>query len=150
VIEEVMRPFVQIAAICQMPIQDTNGFLSLMRIVDRLPVRGTTENMQPYPLFQLHMVVVLKSGPMRGKYKWKIVAETPSMKRIPGPEMSALFDGDERGVAMLSPVFLVAEEEGLYWFDVILGEELLTRIPLRVMYEQVQAPQGMPFPPLAG
>src|SRR5271168_5116261 len=98
--EEMMRPFVQVAAICQMPIQEQGGGLSIMRIMDRVPIRGIPEVMPPQPLFQLHMVVILKSGPMRGKYKWNIVAETPSKKRIPGPDMTALFEGDERGVVM--------------------------------------------------
>jgi hypothetical protein len=144
--EELMRPFVQVAAICQMPLVEQGGALSVIRIIDRVPIKGATDVMQPQPLFQLHMVVVLKSGPMRGKYKWNIVAVTPSQKRIPGPEMSALFDGDERGIALVQPVGLVAEEEGLYWFDVMLEGELLTRIPLRVMYEQIRPMQGMHFP----
>ena len=145
--DEIMRPFVQVATICQMPMQEANGSLSLIRIMDRLAVPGLTDEMPPTPLAQLHIVVILKSGPMRGKYKWSIVAETPSRKRILGQEMTALFEGEERGVALISPVAVIAEEEGLYWFDVIVEQELLTRIPLRVMYQKMPGFPGMPFPP---
>jgi hypothetical protein len=75
-----------------------------------------------------------------------IVPETPTGKRLPGPEVTVLFEGDERGVALILPVGIVAEEEGLYWFDVILEGDTLTRIPLRVMYQKIQQ-QGTPFPP---
>jgi Family of unknown function (DUF6941) len=144
--ETMMRPFIQVAAICQMPLLEQGGALSVIRIIDRIPVRGASDVMQPQSLSQLNMVVVLKSGPMRGKFKWNIVAVTPSQKQIPGPEMNALFDGEERGVALVQPLELIAEEEGLYWFDVMLEGQLLTRIPLRVMYEQLRPMRGMHFP----
>ena len=32
---------------------------------------------------------------------------------------------------------LVAEQEGLYWFDVLLDDTLLTRIPFRVIYQRM-------------
>jgi hypothetical protein len=138
-----LRPFVQVAAICQSPLQEATGHLSLIRLMDRVPIAGITDEMQPQPLNQLAIVVVLKSGEMKGKYNIKIVPVTPSGKRLAGPQLTALFEGEERGVAIVLPVALVAEEEGLYWFDVMLEQELLTRIPLRVMYQKMQ--QGTPF-----
>jgi hypothetical protein len=143
--EEVMRPFVQVAAICQSMLKEATGHVSLIRLMDRVAFGGPGAEMQPQPLNQLSLIVILKSGAMRGKYKWSIVAETPSGKRIPGHEMPALFEGDERGIALATPIMIVAEEEGLYWFDVIVEKELLTRIPLRVMYQQMQPPPGMGF-----
>lgn len=32
------------------------------------------------------------------------------------------------------------EHEGLYWFDVLLDDQLLTRVPLRVVYQPHQTP----------
>jgi hypothetical protein len=149
--EHPMRPFVQIAAICAAPLQEANGTLSLVRILDRIPVQGFTDDMVPQPLQQFALVVVLKSGAMKGKFHMKIVPETPSGKRLDGPTMSVLFEGDERGVAAVMPVPLVAEEEGLYWFDVFIEQEVLTRIPLRIMYQKIQPIPGMSFPgPPAG
>lgn len=146
-----IRPYVQVAAICQSPLQEANGFLSIIRLMDRVPIHGITDEMQPQPLNQLFMVIVLKSGEMKGKFKVKISTETPSRKVLPGPELSVFFEGDERGVAAILPVGIIAEEEGLYWFDVKLEEDLLTRIPLRLMYQKLQpgAP-GIPFQPPQG
>jgi len=146
---EYHRPFVQVAAICQTALQEAAGYLSLVRLMDRVAFAGITEEMQPQPLNQLAIVVLLKSGDLKGKYNMSIIPVTPSGKRLPGPQLSVLFEGEERGVAAILPVAIVADEEGLYWFDVILEQDLLTRIPLRVMYQRIA--QGMPFqPPQAG
>jgi len=145
--EHPMRPFVQVAAICQAPMQETNGLFSLVRIMDRLPVGGLTDEMQPQPLNQLSLVVILKAGEMKGKYTLKIIPETPSGQRLPPLQMPVLFEGDERGVMLCTPLGLVATEEGLYWFDVMIEQEVLTRIPLRVMYQKLQTIPGMPPQP---
>jgi hypothetical protein len=133
-----MRPYVQVAAICQTPMQETNGLFSVVRIMDRVQVAGVTDEMQPAPLNQLSLVVILKSGEMSGKYVLKIVLQVPSGARLPPLETPVLFERDERGVLLCTPLALVATEEGLYWFDVMIEQEVLTRIPLRVMYQKQQ------------
>src|ERR1019366_6725650 len=113
--EQAPRPYVQVAAICQVPpLQEKNGQVSLIRLMDRMPVMGTTDDMRPQPLHNLILVVILKSGAMRGQYHMRIVPVTPSGKRLPGPELSVLFEGDERGVAAVLPLAIVAEEPGLF------------------------------------
>ncbi len=52
-------------------------------------------------------------------------------------EFPVLFEGQDRGVAIVAPMTLVLDEEGLYWFDVTFEEKLVTRIPLRVLYQRV-------------
>ena len=148
--EQPMRPFVQVACICQASLQEANGSFSIIRIMDRVPVGGTTEEMQPQPLNMLSLVVILKAGEMSGKYTLKIEPQTPSGKRLPPLQMPVLFERDERGVMLCVPLALVATEEGLYWFDVMIEQEVLTRIPLRVMYQKLQSIPGMPGQPAPG
>ena len=144
--EQPMRPHVQVAAICQVALVEANQFLSIVRIIDRVPLQGFTPHMQPQPLHNFFLVVVLKSGAMRMKCQMKIVVETPTGSTQQILETAVLFEGDERGVQMLTPLAYIAQEEGLYWFDVILEpNDLLTRIPLRVMYQKIQPMPGMPF-----
>ena len=143
--EHPMRPFVQLAVICQTAMQEVTGFLSIIRILDRLPLQGFTDQMQPQPLNQLTLAVILKSGEMYGKYTLKIVPETPSGKRLQPAEMPVLFERGERGVGVVMPLNFMAEEEGLYWFDVAIEQDILTRIPLRVMYQKMQPMPGIPL-----
>jgi hypothetical protein len=123
---------------------------SLIRVMDRLTVPGLTDEMQPYALDRLSLVVILKSGEMSGKYKLRIVPHTPSGKALPPAEMPVLFERDERGIVLATPLGLVATEEGLYWFDVMIEQDVLTRIPLRVMYQKMQPTPGIPGQPAPG
>jgi len=43
---------------------------------------------------------------------------------------------------MILNTLFEADQEGLYWFDVIFQNERITRIPLRVIYQP--HPQGGP------
>jgi hypothetical protein len=143
--ESISGPFVSVACICQTPLQEAMGNLSIIRIMDRVGIAGVTATMQPQPLQNLVLVVILRSGVLREHHKVKIVPIGPGEKPLPANEMSVLFEGDDRGPALILPLSIVATEEGLYWFDVYLEEQLLTRIPLRVIYQQIQSP--FPFQP---
>jgi hypothetical protein len=131
------RPYVQIAAFCQAALQEAAGTLSLIRITDRVGVTGTTEEMHPSQIQGLTLVVVLKSGFMRGRSNVTIRPNSPSGEVLPTVEMTVLFEGDERGVGIILPMAMIAKEEGLYWFDVLVDEDLFTRIPLRVIYQRL-------------
>jgi hypothetical protein len=151
--EQSMRPYVQVAAICQAALQEPNRFLSLIRIINRFPVHGNTPTMQPQPLHNLVMVIVLRSGEMKMKCQLKVTVEPPNHpeQRDPLIDTSALFEGDDRGVQMVVPLMYTAREEGLYWFEVSVEQDVLTRIPLRVLYQKIQPMPMMPFqaPPRA-
>ena len=139
-------PYVQVAAICTTPLVEQGGQLSVIRIQDRIQVAGVADQMLPQSLNNLCLLVVLKSGEMRGKYNVRITPITPSGKELPHIEQSALFEGEERGWASAFPLAVTAEEEGLYWFNVTLEGSMLARIPLRVMYQKLQSFPGMQFP----
>lgn len=141
-------PYVQVAVICATPLIEQQGYLSVIRIQDRIQIAGQTEQMRPQPLHNLSLVLVLKAGEMKGKYSVHITPITPSGKELASVELPVLFEGEERGVVIAIPVAIVAEEEGLYWFNITMEGAALTRIPLRVMYQrQMQAPFGMFQPP---
>lgn len=139
-------PYVQVAAICATPLIENSGLLSVIRIQDRIQLAGTTDQMQPQPLMNLWLVLSLKAGEMMGKYTIHITPISPSGKRVPGPNFSVLFEGQERGAVIALPLPFIAQEEGLYWFEVKLEEAVLTQIPLRVMYQKMQMMPGMLFP----
>jgi len=141
-------PYVQVACVCHTALQEVGGGLSVIRITDRVGVIGTTPQMQPQPLQNLSLVVLLKAGALRQSQRLKIVPVSPTGQNLPPLEMSVLFEGDDHGVALAMPLNLIATEDGLYWFDVLVEEQLVTRIPLRVVYQQAQmTPPFQPLPP---
>ncbi len=138
-----LRPWVIVAAFCQTAIQEATGTLSIIKVVDGLTLAGTTKEMQPTPV-QLTLALVLKSGEMKGQYNLKIRFNSPSQVKQTGPSIPCYFEGGDRGVQAVVPIGMIATEPGVYWFDVLIEEDTtLTRLPLRVMYQQVQMP-GIP------
>jgi hypothetical protein len=142
-------PYVQVATLCQSALQEQGGTLSLIRVTDRVSVPGTTPDMPPTQIQNLTIVIVLKSGEMRGRYNVKI-RTTFSEQTLGEFEIPVLFEAEDRGVGIVLPIGLLVKEEGVYWFDIsLVGGGLLTRIPLRVMYQQMPqfggpAPVGPP------
>jgi hypothetical protein len=52
------------------------------------------------------------------------------------------FLGEDQGQNVILNIALGVEQDGLYWFDVLFEEEVLTRIPLMVMPLQEQVLPG--------
>lgn len=141
------RPWVQIATICHTALVENTGQLSVIRVTDRITVAGTTAEMRPQPL-QFNIAILLKSGEMHGQYNVKVRCTSPQGQETVGQEVMFFFEGGDRGVQAILPVAMVATEPGTYWFDVMLEEETLTRIPLTVLYQKIQLPPGMIVPGL--
>lgn len=135
------RPYVQVAAFCQTVLTENTGAISILRITDRIGVAGPTPEMTPTPI-QITLIVILKAGFVRGQFKVSVQPSSPSGQQMTPLEVPALFEGEERGVQLLMPMAFVVQEQGLYWFEVAVEGDVLTRIPLRVMYQQIAMPPG--------
>jgi len=83
------------------------------------------------------ILISLKSGKARGRNTIRLRPEAPSGLKFPDQLLPVLFEGEDRGVNLILNLNLVVEQEGVYWFDVLLEEQLLTRIPLRVLYQRI-------------
>jgi len=133
-------PYLGVAAICERVLQEHDGVLSLIRVIDRIGVQIQTSGpsgvpvpvVQPPP-YQIVVAVTFKSGEFRGQLPLKLMVKTPSGFKWPEFEVSVLFEGDDRGVNVVLPMQFPVQDEGLYWFVVELGGEIMTRIPLRVI-----------------
>ncbi|MGH2732190.1 MAG: DUF6941 family protein [Actinomycetota bacterium] len=139
-------PHVAMAVICERVLQEQDGVLSIIRVIDRIIHSRSGPDVpteMPPVEFNLTILVTLKSGAARGRRTIKIRPETPAGVQLQENELPILFEGEERGTNLIINVGLKAEYEGLYWFDVLLDDNtLLTRIPLRIIY-QPQRTAGM-------
>lgn len=134
-------PFLAAAFFCEHILEDKDGALSAIRIVDRVTQTatgpGAPDEMPPLPI-QLWALISLRSGAARGRGTISIRPENPSGHQSDPVELPIHFEGEERGANFRTQIGFVAESEGLYWFDVLLDDELLTRIPLRVVYRPIR------------
>lgn len=131
-------PYLAMAVLCEKVLTEQDGVLSVIRIVDRLTISAAgPEPPDEMPATQLNLValVAFRSGSARGRYKVKLRPEDPSGIQLPVLEMPIHFEGEERGANIVVGFNFVAEHEGLYWIDVLFQEDVVTRIPLRVMYQ---------------
>ncbi len=133
-------PYLSVAALCERVLTEGDGVLSAIRIVDRITHvasdPGAPEEMPPIPV-SLTALVVLKSGAARGRHALKIRPEDPAGMRLPEISLPILFEGEDRGASVVVNLALQVQREGLYWFDVYLDEERITRMPMRVVYHRL-------------
>jgi hypothetical protein len=131
-------PHLAVAVVCEKPLQEQDGVLSIIRIIDRVIVSASgpdvPDTMPPTQL-SFFMVVTLKSGAARGRHTLRLRPEDPSGAQLNALEVPIHFEGEERGANVVVQFNLNAELEGLYWIDVLFGEDVMTRIPLRVVYQ---------------
>lgn len=136
-------PHVQIAAICEKVLQEGDGILSLIRVVDRITItaRGDGPDELPQGTIDVTLVVSLKADDARGRYPLILRLQQPAGNFLPDRQVDVMFEGDERGVNVISPVRFDAIE-GLHWFEVEMNGKQLSRIPLRIMYQRVPGVAG--------
>jgi hypothetical protein len=134
---QLLNAHLSIAIFCEKVLREADNVLSVIRVIDRFNVFGPTPEMkQPYTL-PFTILVSFKSGILRGKQLLEIRPILPDGTEMQSFSFPMLFEGDdERGNAVIAPMSFIAEVEGLYWFDVYLNGELVTRMPLRIAYQQ--------------
>ncbi|MGB8260872.1 MAG: hypothetical protein WCE75_11000 [Terracidiphilus sp.] len=136
--ENIFRAHLHVATFCEKVLREADGVMSLIRMVDRFQVFGDTEDMAPV-LLSFTVFISFKSGILRGKQKVSLRPKSPTGKDLPAMEIPVLFEGDDdRGPALGFPVNWLVGEEGLFWWDLFLNDELVTRMPLRVTYQRVR------------
>lgn len=128
-------PYLQAAFFCERLLQESDGVLSVIRIVDTIDFQRSEQATEP-PLVNLTLFIAFKAGEARGSHELTVVKENASGHPVDVEErhtQTLVFYGTEdRGVTVIMPVAMTGGEAGLYWFAVYLGDRLMTRLPLRV------------------
>jgi uncharacterized protein DUF6941 len=135
-------PYVNYAAVCERVLHEADGVLSLIRIIDQVTVTITTTApagvdvppalLPPAPPITVTFALGLKSEERMEAVPVKVRIDTPSGFRWPEYETTVDLTGEERGAAVVLPMQIPAQDDGIYWFVVEISGEVATRIPLRV------------------
>ncbi len=144
------RPYISAALLCERVLQEQDGVLSAIRMVDRVTVqiaKGAKGKVKP--TIKLAVLVAFKSGPMKGKHILRVVPRTPSGRKMAVKRTDVqgefkfplVFEGREHGSTNVINLVVDVSEEGVYWFDVYLGRRVVTRIPLTVVHQAAARPQ---------
>jgi hypothetical protein len=137
-------PHLQIALFCEKVLEEGDGTLSLIRVIDRITQTASgpdaPEQMPPFLTENLTLVIALKGGRARGRHAIKIRPETPTGMHLPTLEQGIQIQPGNAGVNLIMPLTLPVSEEGVIWFDIFLAgpppqeDVLLTRAPLEIQY----------------
>ncbi len=134
-------PYLQMAVICERVLREQDGVLSVIRLIDRLThtIVGT-EMPDPLPpvSYTVWFALAFKSGSARGRQTLRIVQEQPSGLRKDLLEHSLMLEGEDRGANLVAQAQTKFDQEGVYWFDVFLNEQFVTRMPFRLTYNLVR------------
>lgn len=135
-------PYLATACLCERVLVEEDHVLSAIRIVDRVSVSTTmpagspTAMRVPVPLPPLVALISIKNGSARGTRHLDLRGTTPTGEPLPNISVPIPLAGDDdQGVQVRVNVVLQVNQGGIFWFDVQLDGELLTRMPLRVDYE---------------
>src|SRR5260370_42592485 len=133
-------PYLMAALICEKVLQEKDETVSIIRMIDSITLTAqashSPESLPPLPV-SLCAFISFKAGSARGRHIVKWVTETPSGLKLPEQLLPVLFEGEDRGVNLILGINIVVDQEGVYWFDVLLENVLLTRIPLRILYQRI-------------
>ena len=134
-------PWLSFAVLCEKWIEDKNGRISLINIVDQVnfsPQPGQGDATQPVAIpIRLVAAIGFKGGVLRGANDVKLQITKPNGEPGPSMTISVLFQGEERGTNILSDLNLVLADEGLYWVEVYIQDQFMSRIPLRLAIQRV-------------
>jgi hypothetical protein len=126
------KPWVNVAAFCEKVLIERDSVVSAIRIVDVVMVPDDAPRGAAIPL---SVLVVLRAGDFIGDAQVSLMLEEPDGTRKPFPEKwPVMFPGNEQGGVNLVVNFALAVQTlGLYWVEIIWNDEILTRIPLKLV-----------------
>ena len=135
-----LGPHLQAALLCERVEQrEQNGPITIVGLIDRVVVR--VSHAVPYDqiapsVVACNAVVILKTGSRPGRHRLRLTLTSPSGRPLREFALDIILpDEPDQGANVVMPIRFTASEEGVYWFDVNLGTEIvpLTRISFRRM-----------------
>jgi len=132
-------PYLQAAALCERLLEEKDSVLTLVRLIDQVsllpftPAAGVI-----YPPYIIWAVLTFKSGSVQGTRT--VTLRTPPQLGLTKPDTSVevTFEGGIKGVNVMIQMSITPgrAQGGDHWLDVVLDEQIVTRVPLRITYGQ--------------
>jgi hypothetical protein len=133
-------PYVTLAVFCDQAIEDKDGVLTIIRIVDQVTLTasgdGAPDDLPPGAAINTTLVIGLKAGQARGRQTVQVAFRHPDGTLHPGPDIPVHFSGGEhQGTNVILKAGVALSDAGIYWAEVSVNKRLVTRTPLEIRYE---------------
>lgn len=140
--EEQLVPYLRIGAICDLVLEEQMGVLSLIRLIDTLEV--TAEGMEvpdELPPGQATITAVMSWVGGLGSYEAKVKVITPTGDTIETMTFPFHLDSLIRAQNIIVKLAIPVQKDGVYWVEFLLGDEVRSRVPWRVLYKRIKHPR---------
>lgn len=136
------EPSLKIAAICERVLEEKDGALSLIRVVDRLIVGATGPNPPPeMPPVRLNIQGIMAWAGGLGLHHGQMVITAPDGAVVlESPTYPFDLGSLDRGHNIIINLQLEIRRPGTYWMEFRLNGMVKSRIPWRVLYMPSQTP----------
>jgi len=141
--DQVGGPFLTGAFFCEKILQEKDGALTPVRIIDTVILEVVTDTRQSEGLpegtpiklrRQLSALLSFKSGDATGKRAVRIACKSLSIDVT----LPIVLQGGHHGANLIINMGLEMPA-GVHWFSVLLSRKLVTKIPLRAIIQHRQA-----------
>ena len=140
-------PYLLQAVLCEKVLTEQDGVASVIRAIDRINHNATGPEApvdMPEVRFPLILFINIKPGSALGRHQLVVRMVAPDGQATALGQFPVNFDGGEdRGAIVGLNLDSTYRLEGLYWFEIYWDEQndehLLTRVPLRVLYNRLVA-----------
>ena len=141
--QQPLAPSLRIAALCERVLEEKDGSLSLIRLIDRLliTVEGTDVPAE-LPPGQVPLTALMSWINGLGNYEAQIRVDLPAGDSFESPTLPFYLDSLDKVQNLIVRLVLPVKRQGVYWFNFMLGDETKSRIPLRVIYQRKQIPRS--------
>jgi hypothetical protein len=134
------RPLVSAAFLCERILTEKDNAQTFVRVVDVLIARVPDEKKAPVR-FDIWLAVILKSGEAKGKFNLELRMSDPNGNVTDiSDDIPVVLNGAEHGINVNILNIFNLSTEGLYWIDVLIDGEALTRVPFRMRLERTERP----------
>jgi len=132
---DVSGPHITAALVCDRVLEEKDGTLTAVRIIDRVTFLVGPDGELVAPAHPITFLISLKSDAARGSFTLELHREKPSGEAALVLSAPVHLEGEERGVNLVLNAGFEPDQAGLYWYDVYFEGERLTRMPLRAIYQ---------------
>jgi hypothetical protein len=132
-------PHLSAALFCDQILEEKEGTLSAIRIVDTLTLRipQSTPTGQKVPV-EVWMLLMVKSGDSPGKHEVRVDMLSPTGRLNRGkPQVYDLSEQPYGGINLRLMVTIAVKKGGVFWAKTYLDGKLIANTPLYIIVERI-------------
>ena len=151
VTKKIGGPFLAAAVFCENVIDEKDGMISVVRIVDGCSISINEDAPPDFPSkanpirISQSALIVIRTGDSPGKHNLKLIVQSPPGKRKAQPVQEVNLTPEQNGGANVKiNAILEAFSPGMFWFDVYIDGKRVTRMPYNLQIKRVTSTAPSP------